>query len=340
MSESLVDGKRITLRDVATAAGVTTSTVSKVINDRRDVGPEVRQRVQDTIAALGYRPNSVARGLRTQRSDTIAIVTDDLEGIFTNSLMRGVEEVASAADKAVLLCNSYGDREREARQLSRLIDRQIDALIFMSGNRVGPRPEPAMEVPDHIPYVYLYEYGPPGTTAVLPDDQGGAALAVDHLIERGARRIVFLNGPTDWEATADRLAGFTAALERNGLPATSDLVESSPTWDPEDGYATMNALFERVPDLDAVFCCSDDLATGALEALHDRGVAVPNDVQVVGFDNRSLAIHQRPPLTTVALPLVEMGMEAGRLVLGERPIPESLELRVGCSLVARESTRS
>ncbi|MEJ3405615.1 LacI family DNA-binding transcriptional regulator [Rathayibacter sp. YIM 133350] len=334
--------RRVTLKDVAARAGVATSTVSKVMNGRHDVGPEVRQRVLDTVQELGFHPNSVARGLRMQRSDTIAIITDDLEGIFTNAMMRGVEDAASDAGVGVLLCNSYGDAQRESLQLQRLLDKQVDALIFMSGNRVGERPEPALPPSSQVPYVYLYEYGLSDVPSVLPDDAGGAAAAARHLVDSGAGRIAFLNGPLGWEATEDRYAGFTTELTRLGRELDPDLYARTGSWNPEDGYSMMKSFLGRRPDIDAVFCGSDDLATGVMAAVYDAGRSIPSDVQVVGFDDRSLAIHQRPPLTTVALPLAEMGRIAGKaaldLVLGEDP--GFSRLRVPCTLVARGTTHS
>lgn len=332
--------RKITLKDVALKSGVTVSTVSKVVNNRPDVGSQVRQRVLDTIETMGFRPNAVARGLRTQRSDTIAIVTDDLEGIFTTAMMRGVEDAASKAGMGVLLCNSYGEPEREKQQLRRLLDRQIDALIFMSGNRVGPRPDPALPIPSDVPIAYLYEYGSVDIPAILPDDEGGARLAVQHLYDCGARQIAFLNGPRGWEATDDRLRGYESGLLAVGLTVDSGLVSAAASWTPEDGYKVMERLLDQSPDLDAVFCCSDDLAVGALAALHDRGIDVPRDVQVVGYDDRSLAVHQRPPLTTIALPLHEMGLRAGELVLERGPKPILPIERVTCTLRVRLSTRT
>ncbi|WJL97052.1 LacI family DNA-binding transcriptional regulator [Microbacterium sp. ET2] len=331
--------RRVTLKDVARASGVTASTVSKVVNGRRDVGPEARQRVLDTIDRLGFHPNSVARGLRMQRSDTLAIVTDDLEGIFTNAMMRGVEDAASSAGFGVFLCNSYGDRDREQLQLQRLLDKRVDALIFMSGNRVGRRPEPALPL-QGTPYVYLYEYGDAQVSTVLPDDVGGGALAATHLVDAGASRIAFINGPREWEATADRLHGFTRELTALGHPFDRSLLRWSPSWNAEDGYFLANELMDIVPDLDAIFCGSDDLATGAMAAVHDRGLSIPDDVQIVGFDDRSLAEHQRPPLTTIALPLHQMGHLAGEQALAslERTTAPAV-FRVPCELVVRKSTR-
>jgi LacI family transcriptional regulator len=328
------------MRDVARAAGVSTATVSKVLNERPDVGPEARRHVLETITRLGYRPNAVARGLRSQHTDTIAILTDDLEGIFTNALMRGVEDAASAYDISVLLANSYGDPERERKHLRRLLDRQVDGLIIMSGNRVRARSGPAIPLPG-TPYVFLYEYGAgEPVPSVLPDDRRGAALAAQHLIDIGRRRIGFINGPAAWEATADRLEGLRSTMLAAGMTLDPALVRQAASWSPEDGYGLAGALLDGPQRPDALFCASDDLATGALSAIHERNLTIPGDVAVVGFDDRSLAVHQRPPLTTVALPLLEMGRTAGRLLLEAiNGSEQHHELhKIDCELKVRAST--
>lgn len=331
---------RITMRDVASVAKVSTATVSKVLNERPDVGAEVRQRVLDTITRLGYRPNTVARGLRSRHTGTIAILTDDLEGIFTNALMRGVEDAASTYDVSVLLANSYGDPERERKHLRRLLDRQVDGLIIMSGNRVRPRSGPALPLPD-TPYVFLYEYGVgQAVPSILPDDHGGAVLAAEHLIAIGRRRIGFINGPASWEVTTDRLNGLTEAMRSAGLPLEPAFVRHAQSWAPEDGFALTEAMLAAPAPPDAIFCASDDLATGALAAIHERGLRIPEDIAVVGFDDRSLAVHQRPPLTTVALPLLEMGRVAGERLLAAIDGDEQQHelIRIDCQLKVRAST--
>ncbi|MFF2371605.1 LacI family DNA-binding transcriptional regulator [Agromyces sp. NPDC058110] len=334
--------RRLTLKDVAAEAGVSVSTVSKVINDRHDVGPELRERILATIDAMGFRPNTMARSLRIQRSDTIAIVTDDLEGIFTNTMMRGVEDAAQLAGSGVLLCNSYGDPQRERAQLRRLLDKQVDALIFMSGNRVGPRPSPALPIPPDVPYVYLYEYGDDSVLSILPDDEDGGRIAALHLADVGAQRIALVNGPHEWEATVDRRRGFESGLADRGLALDPRRVRETRSWNPDEAYRVVTDLLAAEPDLDALFCASDDLASGALAAIADSGRSVPGDVKVIGFDNRSMAVHQRPPLTTIALPLLEMGGMAGERVLaasrGETLVGGVV--RVPATLVARESTRA
>jgi LacI family transcriptional regulator len=339
MSAASPSGK-VTIRDVAGAAQVSTTTVSKVLNGRPDVGPAVRQRVLDTIGRLGYRPSATARSLRVRRSQTIAIITDDLEGIFTSAMMRGVDDAASADDISVLLCNSYGDPERERAHLLRLLDKQVDGVIFMSGNRVRRRGAPVIPL-NETPYVFLYEYSDdPAVASILPDDEQGAGLAIQHLLDLGRQRIGFINGPISWEATHERLRGYQRALREARVEPDPVLNAFTESWDPEEGYRIATALV-RLPDPpDAIFCASDDLATGALAALHELGVSVGPEIAVVGFDDRSLAVHQRPPLSTVALPLAAMGRLAGRTLLAAiRDEPHATGIqRVPCELRIRASS--
>jgi len=340
MSAGATTPGRVTIRDVAGAAQVSTATVSKVLNHRPDVGPVVRQRVLDTIDRLGYRPSATARSLRVRRSDTIAIITDDLEGIFTSAMMRGVDDAASAFDVSVFLCNSYGDPERERGHLLRLLDKQVDGVIFMSGNRVRRRSAPAVALGD-VPHIFLYEYSDDeATPCVLPDDEQGARLAVDHLLAAGARRIGFINGPIGWDASHDRLRGYQQTLRQQTVPVDPALTVFADSWNPEEGYRIATDLMALPSPPDALFCASDDLATGALAALHDLGRAIPEDVSVVGFDDRPLAVHQHPPLTSVALPLTTMGRIAGEMLLAagrDEPVVPGVH-RVPCTLQIRQST--
>jgi LacI family transcriptional regulator, galactose operon repressor len=340
MSAASPSGK-VTIRDVAGAAQVSTTTVSKVLNGRPDVGPTVRQRVLDTIGRLGYRPSATARSLRVRRSQTIAIITDDLEGIFTSAMMRGVDDAASADDISVFLCNSYGDPERERAHLLRLLDKQVDGVIFMSGNRVRRRGAPVIPL-DETPYVFLYEYSEDAAVAsILPDDEQGAGLAVRHLLDLKRQRIGFINGPISWEATHDRLRGYERALRDAGVEPDRVLNAFADSWDPEEGYRITAALMRLSDPPDALFCASDDLATGVLAALHEGGFAIGQDVAVVGFDDRSLAVHQRPPLSTVALPLAAMGHLAGQTLLAAiRDEPHATGIqRVPCELRVRASSQ-
>jgi len=332
---------RITIRDVATLAGVSPATVSKVLNNARHVSGDARSRVLHAVAKLGYQPNSIARSLKTRSTRTLGLVTDDLEGVFTMPLMRGVEEAASAQGFSVFLCNSYGEPEKERRHLEVLLNKQVDGVILLSGYKVRERGGPALPL-GSLPLVYLYQYTRDvSVPSVVPDDRGGARLGTEHLISLQRRRIGLVNGPYSYEATHLRLGGYREALEGAGLPFDPSLVRVG-KWQESSGYTLAHELMRLPEPPDAIFCTSDILAVGALDALHELGLKVPEDVSLVGFDNRPFAAHQRPPLTTVALPLYEMGKRAGELLIASvLGTPSQADIyRVPCYLVTRESCRT
>lgn len=330
---------RITILDVARLAGVSPATVSKALNNGQYVSASAKRRVLAAAAKLDYRPNAVARSLKAKRTLTIGLITDDLEGVFTASMMRGVEEVANAEGFSVFLCNSYGNAERERADLEVLLDKQVDGVILMSGYRVRERGRPALNL-ESLPVVYLYQYTHDvSVPCVLPDDYTGGKLGTRHLIDSGRKRIGLINGPSHYEATHKRLDGYRDALNEAGLVVDPNLVRVG-KWYESSGYQLAHELMDLAQPPDALFCCSDSLAAGALDALLELGVKVPHDLSVVGFDDRHFAAHQQPPLTTVALPLHQMGRLAGELLIstirGESP--EAKICHVPCSLVQRDSS--
>lgn len=328
----------VTIRDVAQLAGVSPATVSKVLNGTSYVSTETRDRVLAAIDKLNFRPNTIARSLKKSRTLTIGLITDDLEGVFTISMMRGVEEVASAQGFSVFLCNSYGQMAREKAHLEVLMAKQVEGIILLSGYRVRERSAPALSVGE-IPVVYLYQYTHDINAAcVLPDDGGGAQLATQQLIRAGRRRIGFINGPPNYDATHQRQQGYQEALNAAGLVYEPALVRVG-KWHEQSGYQLAHDLMRLPKPPDALFCASDSIAVGALDALHELGLRVPEDVALVGFDNRHFSQYQRPPLTTVKLPLVEMGNLAGQLLLSAilNSKRDSGFHIVPCELIQRQS---
>jgi len=253
-------------------------------------------------------------------------------------MMLGVEEAASADGFGVFLCNSHGEPPRERTHLRMLLDKQVEGVVLLSGYRVRERGAPTLPL-GGIPVVYLYQYTRDvAAPSVIPDDLGGAELGTRHLLDLGRRRIGLINGPPHYEATHRRLVGYRAALEQAGVPFDPALVRVG-TWRQSDGYRLATELMTAPNPPDAIFCSADGIAVGALDALHQLGIVVPGDVAVVGFDDRDFAVDQRPPLTTVALPLYEMGHLAGDLVLAETrgdAGPPALHT-VPCHLVVRAS---
>lgn len=330
--------KPVTIRDVAQLAGVSPATVSKVLNDTPYVSDDARQRVLDAVQKLNYRPNIIARSLRKSYTATIGLITDDIEGVFTMAMMRGIEDAASEQAFSVFLCNSYGEMPREKRHLEALLAKQVDGVILMSGYQCHERSAPALDL-GNLPVAYLYQYTfDVPVPCIVPDDLGGGRIGTQHLLEAGRQRIGFINGPPHYEVTHARLQGYRKTLEAHGLTYDPALVRAG-KWTETSGYELTHELMALTPRPDALFCASDIIAAGALDALHELGLAIPEDVAVVGFDNRYFAAHQRPPLTTVALPFYEMGVLTGETLLHTiRKKKRSTDKHVvPCELIVRES---
>jgi LacI family transcriptional regulator len=311
-----VDKGPTTIKDVAQLAGVSPATVSLVINGSKRISAKTVARVNEAIEKLNFRPNSIARSLRKSHTLTTGIINHEIENIspFLMSLMIGVEEAAREQGFSVFLCNSDGTLAREKSYLETLIDKQINGIIFVN-SKPQPRSAPALDM-GSLPYVFLYQYAPGvPVPSVMPDDRAGGYKATHYLSELGHRRIGYINGDQSYQASTRRFEGYRQALQDAGLSFDSSLVQLPNTWFEEGGYHSAKVLMQLPEPPTAVFCANDELAVGALEAVKELGLRVPNDVSLVGYDDRPEAAHKRPPLTTVALPFYEMGKLALNLLL-------------------------
>ena len=329
---------RVTVKDVARVAGVSQATVSKALNDSREVSEETRERVTAVASGLGYRPNAIARSLKARQTHTLGVITNDSDGLFTTAMVRGLAEVASESGFGVFVCNSYDKFTKERQHLELLLDKQVDGIILI-GYKVAERGAPASPT-GGTPVVYLYEY----TTAVkapciVPDDEDGARLATNHLINLGRRRIAFINGPPTYEATHLRLRGYRRALLDGGVAFEPDFVRVAPDWNQDSGFRLAREFMQRGGPPDAIVCANDELGAGAILGVRELGRGVPADVSIIGFDDRPFAAHLPIPLSTIALPLYEMGQRAAKEIFrglaGEDLRAEIV--RVPCKLVVRES---
>lgn len=311
---------RPTLEAVAEHAGVSRATVSRVVNGSPGVRGPVRQRVEQSIAALGYVPNQAARTLVTRRHDAVAVVVAEPEPrVFSDPFfathLRGMSRELSAADSqlVLLLVENRDDYARIGRYLA---GRHVDGALALSLHQDDPLP--AMTREAGLPTVFggrpsrPLEDGPDGRTLYADsDNRGGARLATGHLLALGRRRIAHITGRLDQTSAADRLSGYRDVLTDAGpaLLAHGDFTR-------QGGAAAMRRLLETAPDLDAVFAANDLMASGALRVLHERGLRVPEDVAVVGFDDvESIALWTDPPLTTVRQDVEEIGREMTRMLL-------------------------
>ncbi|MFL6135533.1 MAG: LacI family DNA-binding transcriptional regulator [Nocardioidaceae bacterium] len=295
--------------DVALAAGVSVATVSKSLNGRPDVSAETRERVRAVAERLNFRPNTQARSLSTGRSFAVGLLTTDIYGRFSLPLLLGAEDEFGDGDLAVIFSDTRGDPQREARQLQSLVNRQVDGII-VNGRRIELRP--ALPDTGGIPVVYaLTGSSDPRDCSVVPDEAGGAVLAVSHLLETGRRRVAHVTGPRRHKSASVRAEATRSHLNDHGLSVRGRTRFGA--WTEIWGRAATEQLLETAPDVDAVFCGSDQIALGVLDTLRETGRRVPDDVAVVGFDNWTvMAESSRPPLTSVDLDIERIGRLAAR----------------------------
>ena len=303
----------ITARDVARRAGVSTSTVSHVVNATRPVSPELRDRVLEAMRELGYEPNAVARSLKIKRSHTIGLIISDIANPFFTAVVRGVEDIAQARGYMLIVGNSDEDPGKEEAYLRLLAARRVDGLILAPAGE--PHPYLDRLVQDGFPLVFLdRDVAELPVAAVLLDSVVAAESAVRHLIQLGHRRIGMIAGRPRISSTNDRVAGYRNALAAAGLPFDPDLVVSGGSR-AEGGAAAAEALLAVSPRPTALFIGNNLMTIGAVGAVLGCGLTIPDDIAVVGFDDFSWADVFRPRLTTVAQPTYELGKLAAELLV-------------------------
>jgi LacI family transcriptional regulator len=328
-----LDGRAATLNDVARRAGVSIATASKALNGRGDVAAATRRRVEAAAAELAFTPNPMARGLLAGRTGTVGLLTSDLDGRFMLPILMGAEDAFGAGQVNVFLCDARGDAIREQHHLKALLSRRVDGIIVV-GRQTDPRPSLGQDLP--VPVVYAYAPSDdPRDLSLTPDNEAGGRLAIEHLLACGRTRIAHISGDPAYAAAQDRLAGARAALADAGLDFVGEPQFSE--WSEHWGRDAAALLLERHPDIDAIFCGSDQIARGVLDIARDLGRHVPDDLAVVGYDNwEVLATNSRPELTSVDANLQQLGRIAaqrvfdaidGELVRGVHHLPVRLVIR-------------
>jgi LacI family transcriptional regulator len=307
--------KRVTIEDVARAAGVSRQTVSRAINDLDEISPATRERVLRVAKEMRYRPSAIARGLATQRTRSLGLVVTDVANPFFADVTRGVEQVAYAAGYTVLLCNTDEDAEREEAVLRALEERWVDGVVLCSSRL--DRDALCSAVARQPAAVLVNRQLEGGEAhAVLIDDEAGGREAARHLMRDGRRVFGLLTGPVTSYGARRRTAGFHAALAEAGLAHETDRERPCPPT-VAGGLESGRDLLGAHPEVTAVFCFNDLVAVGALQACAGLGRRVPDDVAVIGFDDIPLAALVTPSLTTCRVPRHKLGAEATRLLLDE-----------------------
>jgi len=291
---------RSTIKQVASIAGVSTQTVSRVINERPDVSPETRKRVQDVINRLAYQPSALARSLIRQRSHTLGVVTAGLSYIGPSRTLSGIAGAAEAAGYALLL-KELPDFDNNIIEpiFQALLSRHVDGIIW-AVSEVGENLSwvNKSQLDPGIPLVFLTMEPQKNIPTVSIDNYMGGQMAVSHLLERGYRHVGHIAGPLDWWEARQRMAGWKDCLMEAGLEVHGKHWAQG-NWSSDSGAHAVEKLLKQYPEMDAIFIANDQMALSALRTLRTRGLAVPDDIGIVGFDNIPESAYFLPPLTTV-----------------------------------------
>jgi len=327
------------MKDVAQQAGVSASTVSHVINGTRFVSDGLRERVLGTMRELSYQPNGVARSLRTKRTNVVALVIPDITNPYFPEVARGVQDVAEKRDYVVILCNTDRVLSRELRFLETLRRQRVEGLIL---NPSGVTIRDLRELEEaSIPVVLIgSQIDHPELDVVLVDNTRGAYNAVKHLIDLGHRRIGLVGGPRTASSGEQRFQGYIRALMEHGLPIDEGLITEGPFTN-GGGYECMKQLLALQSPPTAVFASSDVMAIGALMAIQETGLRVPDDLSLVGFDDIAEASATVPKLTTIAQPKRQTGEVAAQLLFNRiesAAPPRRQKVVLDHKLVVRGST--
>jgi LacI family transcriptional regulator len=291
---------RATIKEVASVAGVSTQTVSRVINERPDVSPETRRRVQEVIKDLSYQPSALARSLISQRSYTLGIVTAGLRHIGPSRTLSGITSAAEDAGYSLLLKELPDYDTEDIRPIFQaFLSQHVDGIIWavpeVGENRKWVNNPPA---DIDIPLVYITMETRENLSIVSVDNYQGGRMAMSHLLQQGCRRIGHISGPLDWWEARERRSAWKDALLEAGLDA-SDRYWVEGTWSSASGALGIEILFHQYPDMDAIFVANDQMALGVLQFFAEKKIRVPEEIAIVGFDNISESAFFYPPLTTV-----------------------------------------
>jgi DNA-binding LacI/PurR family transcriptional regulator len=299
------------MTDVAKAVGVSHQTVSRVVNGHPAVRSETRERVLAAIEELGYRVNTAARALASNRSGAIGVVTFDTTLYGPASTLYGVERAAREADYFVSVASAKLTRDSVLEAVERLRDQEVEGVIAIAPQRQAVRALATM--PRDIPMVAVQGGAGGGLPVAAVDQRLGTRLAVDHLLEQGVETVWHVGGPADWLEAQARTDAWRKRLAAAGREVPEPVFGD---WSPESGYDAGRELTRR-RDVRAVFVANDQMALGVLRAFHEAGVAVPDDVLVAGFDDVPEAAYYTPPLTTVHQDFAELGRGSLRMLIDE-----------------------
>jgi len=304
----------ITLEDIARLVGLSTSTVSRALNNKPDVHPRTREKVIRVAERLGYTPNSIARSLKYKKTKTIGVIIADISNPFFAAVVAGIEDEVRKKNYNIILCSSNEEYEREEEAIMVLLRQRVDGLLITPTQRES---KDILHIKSlTVPFVLIgRHFSSIETNYVITDDVLGGFLATDHLLERGHRKILFINAPLHISSAKERLEGYKQALLKYGVEFDEKLVKIAPNAKMIDAYKIAKKVLSQKLDFTAVFTFSDFLAIGVIKALYENGLKVPRDIAIVGYDDIEFSSALEVPLTTVRQPKYELGKEATNILI-------------------------
>lgn len=328
------------IKDVAKEAGVSIATVSRVLNDIDVVNEDTKKKVLDAIKKLGYRPNIVARSLKTQRTKTIGILIPDISSQFYPEIVRGAEDVSNIYDYNVILCNSDFDVEKEKEYLRVLKEKMVDGVIYISSSLSEEILELINEL--NLKTILVETKDKDGTLPSVTIDNIGAVYdSTKSLIEKGLKKLAFIGVKEEnMNAWGERYLGFEKAIKEAGLTIDEELVHFE-SLKAKAGYNGAKKFIESKKEFDGIICASDEIAIGAINELRENSLSVPKDVSVIGFNNNYISSIFYPKITTVNQPSYDMGSVAMRMlikILNKKEL-EQEHYVLDYELISRESTK-
>ncbi len=302
-----------TIYDVAREANVSMATVSRVVNGNPNVKPSTRKKVLEAIDKLGYRPNAVARGLASKKTTTVGVIIPDIASILFAELARGIEDIATMYDYNIILSNSDQNKEKEIRLMNTMLGKQVDGVVFMGGKLGDEVIEEFKNSPVPVVLAATIDENR-GTPSVNIDYEAASLEAVNALIEKGHKNIAAVTGPLEDPINGQlKFSGYRQAMEGAGIEIKDGYV-SVGDLSYESGLQAVESFLQLPERPTAIFVGTDEMALGVIHGIQDAKLSVPNDIEIIGFDNTRLATMVRPTLSTVVLPMYDIGAVSMRLL--------------------------
>lgn len=314
---------QITIKDIARELGISPSTVSRALKDHPDISVKTKKAVNELADKLNYQPNIVALNLRQQKTNTIGVIIPEIVHFFFSTVISGIEDVAYTAGYNVILTQSNESYQREIIDLKALFNSRVDGMLLSISRETANFEHIESIIAKGVPIVFYDRmYNSPTSSKVIVDDYAGAKEAVKHLIEQGCKRIAHINGAPNLIISIDRFRGYQDALKEANMDVIDSLVVNSSSGTLEEGKNATFKLLSLPNPPDAIFANNDPMAMGAMIALKEKGIKIPQEIAIVGFSNWFFGELMEPSLTTVDQPGFEMGQEAARLLIRQIEMKE------------------